>query len=93
MCPSDKAFVFVDNHDNQRGHGISNDVITHKEPFLYKLAVSYMLAHPYGFTQIMSSYCFESSEEGPPHDEKYNTLDVTINSDGSCANGWVCEHR
>jgi alpha-amylase len=21
MSPSDRAFVFVDNHDNQRGHG------------------------------------------------------------------------
>ena len=21
MVPSDRAFVFVDNHDNQRGHG------------------------------------------------------------------------
>ncbi|CAG0902207.1 unnamed protein product [Darwinula stevensoni] len=93
MCPSDKAFVFVDNHDNQRGHGGAGDVITHKDPFLYKLAISYMLAYPYGFTRVMSSYFFESTDEGPPHDGNYNTLDVTINPDGSCGNGWVCEHR
>ncbi|CAG0879313.1 unnamed protein product [Darwinula stevensoni] len=86
MCPSDKAFVFVDNHDNQRGHGGAGDVLTHKNPFLYKLGVCYMLAHPYGFTRVMSSYYFENTDEGPPHDENYNTLDVPINPDGSCGN-------
>ena len=30
MAPSNKALVFVDNHDNQRGHGGAGDVLTHK---------------------------------------------------------------
>jgi len=30
MLASDKALVFVDNHDNQRGHGGGGGVITHK---------------------------------------------------------------
>lgn len=30
MAPSDKALVFVDNHDNQRGHGGAGDVLTYK---------------------------------------------------------------
>ena len=30
MAPSHKAVVFVDNHDNQRGHGGAGDVLTHK---------------------------------------------------------------
>lgn len=30
MVESQDAFVFVDNHDNQRGHGAGGDVITHK---------------------------------------------------------------
>lgn len=71
MARDDRAFVFVDNHDNQRGHGGAGDVITHKTPREYKQAVSYMLAHPYGFTQVMSSYYFDNSDVGPPHNEDY----------------------
>jgi alpha-amylase len=71
MARDDRAFVFVDNHDNQRGHGGAGDVITHKTPREYKQAVSYMLAHPYGFAQVMSSYYFENSDLGPPHNDDY----------------------
>ncbi|KZS14665.1 Alpha-amylase 1 [Daphnia magna] len=93
MARDDRAFVFVDNHDNQRGHGGAGDVITHKTPREYKQAVSYMLAHPYGFTQVMSSYYFDNSDVGPPHNEDYSAADVIIKPDGSCDGGWVCEHR
>jgi len=41
----------------------------------------------------MSSYAFTDFEEGPPHNADYSIKDVTINTDGSCGNGWVCEHR
>ena len=34
---SNNAMVFVDNHDNQRGHGGGGPVVTHKEPGLYKV--------------------------------------------------------
>ena len=71
MARDDRAFVFVDNHDNQRGHGGAGDVITHKTPREYKQAVSYMLAHPYGFAQVMSSYYFDNSDLGPPHNDDY----------------------
>ena len=30
MLGKDDAFVFVDNHDNQRGHGAGGSVITFK---------------------------------------------------------------
>jgi alpha-amylase len=30
LLPSDRAFIFVDNHDNQRGHGGGGSVLTHK---------------------------------------------------------------
>jgi len=96
MGPTDRAFVFVDNHDNQRGHGGGGDVVTHKSPELYTPAVCFMLAFDYGFTRVMSSYYFgEDSEMGPPHldDGQYTTADVIINDDGSCGGGWVCEHR
>lgn len=51
------ALVFVDNHDNQRGHGGGgSSIISFWDPKLHKMAVSYMLAHPYGLTRVMSSY-------------------------------------
>ena len=49
--------VFVDNHDNQRGHGAGGDLIlTFWEAYEYKLAVIFTMAWPYGTTRIMSSY-------------------------------------
>jgi alpha-amylase len=78
---SGSAIVFVDNHDNQRGHGGGGDVVTYKDGSLYNLAVAFMLAHPYGYPQLMSSYHFTDSDHGPP-------------APGGCgAPGWVCEHR
>ncbi|KAI4896274.1 hypothetical protein NFI96_003665 [Prochilodus magdalenae] len=57
LMPSDNALVFVDNHDNQRGHGAGGtSILTFWEPRLYKMAVAFMLAHPYGMTRVMSSY-------------------------------------
>ena len=93
MTDSDHAFVFVDNHDNQRGHGGGGNILTHENPHDYKLAVAFMLANDYGFARVMSSYSFGSSDEGPPHNGDDSTKDVPINSDGSCGDGWVCEHR
>ncbi|HWN68107.1 MAG TPA: carbohydrate-binding module family 20 domain-containing protein [Haliangium sp.] len=80
--PSDKAVVFVDNHDNQRGHGSGGtNIVTHKDGALYNLATAFMLAHPYGYPQVMSSYAFSDGDQGPP-------------APGGCsASGWVCEHR
>jgi alpha-amylase len=57
------TIVFVDNHDNQRGHGAGGPtIITHKEPRLYKMAVAFTLAWPYGLARLMSSYAFENTE-------------------------------
>eukprot|EP00095_Tigriopus_kingsejongensis_P008272 snap_masked-scaffold1753_size28935-processed-gene-0.2 protein:Tk08272 transcript:snap_masked-scaffold1753_size28935-processed-gene-0.2-mRNA-1 annotation:"alpha-amylase" len=54
---------------------------TYKEPFNYKLGVSFMLAHDYGSKRVMSSYFFEDSDQGAP------------TSAPGCGEGWVCEHR
>merc|ERR1711971_968644 len=96
MGPTDRAFVFADNHDNQRGHGGGGDVVTHKTPAEYTAAISFMLAFDYGFTRVMSSYYFgEDTDQGPPNlgDENFTTAEVEIKDDGSCGGGWVCEHR
>lgn len=94
MAVSERAFIFVDNHDNQRGHGGGGSILTYQSPRDYKQAQAYTLAQDYGFTRIMSSYDFgTNSDQGPPSDANGRTKDVSFNSDGSCAGGWVCEHR
>lgn len=79
------AVAFIDNHDNQRSG--SNAILTYKNPKPYKMAIAFMLAHPYGTTRIMSSFDFNDKDQPPP----YKQPDIT--TDGTCTNGWVCEHR
>lgn len=94
FLPSQLAFVFVDNHDNQRGHGPGgNDVLTYKSPKNYKMATAFMMSHPYGNPRIMSSFAFDNSDQGPPQDASGNLISPKIRKDGTCSNGWVCEHR
>ncbi|XP_028613084.1 pancreatic alpha-amylase-like isoform X2 [Grammomys surdaster] len=102
LMPSDRALVFVDNHVNQRGHGAGGaSILTFWNARMYKMAVGFMLAHPYGFTRVMSSYRWERNFQngkdqndwmGPPNNNG-TTKEVTINPDTTCGNGWVCEHR
>jgi alpha-amylase len=91
--PSDKAVIFVDNHDNQRGHGGGGHIITHKDGFLYDLTNVFMLAWPYGYPKIMSSYDFTDTNAGPPADANGNTDDIYANGTPNCFNEWKCEHR
>ena len=104
MLHDNNALVFVDNHDNQRGHGAGGFgvILTFFDAKLYKIANEFMLAHPYGIPRVMSSYRWDrwiengkdkNDGQGPPSDSNGNTLRVTINSDDTCGNGWVCEHR
>lgn len=96
FLPGDTAVVFVDNHDNQRGHGMAAEV-THRSGSLYDLTNVYMLAWPYGYPKVMSSYEWGgvNDSQGPPHDGSGNTIDVH-NGDGTLncfGNAWKCEHR
>nr|XP_020037795.1 pancreatic alpha-amylase-like isoform X3 [Castor canadensis] len=102
FMPSNRALVFVDNHDNQRGHGAGvAAILTFWDARLYKMAVGFMLAHPYGFTRVMSSYLWQRNIQngqeandwiGPPNNNGV-IKEVTINADSTCGNDWVCEHR
>nr|XP_020037797.1 pancreatic alpha-amylase-like isoform X2 [Castor canadensis] len=102
FMPSNRALVFVDNHDNQRGHGAGGaSILTFWDARLYKMAVGFMLAHPYGFTRVMSSYRWQRNIQngqdandwiGPPNNNGV-IKEVTINADTTCGNDWVCEHR
>lgn len=89
FMPGMDALVFIDNHDNQRGHGPGGaSVLTYKDAKLYKMATAFELAYGYGMPRVMSSFAFDNTEAGPPSDGSGNTHDVT------CFNGeWVCEHR
>jgi alpha-amylase len=51
------------------------------------MAVAFLMAQPYGFKRIMSSYYFDNTDQGPP-----GSPPNSVNQ-GSCDNGWVCEHR
>jgi len=83
--PAEKAVVFTDNHDTQRGHQGDDGVLNYKDGSLYDLANVFMLAWPYGYPKVMSSYRFDDHSQGPP-----DSMPV---KDGACTSDWVCEHR
>jgi len=89
FLPSSSAVVFVDNHDNQRGHGGGGNVITYEDGRLYDLANVFMLAYPYGYPKVMSSYDYHGdTDAGGPGNAVHN------NGNLDCfGSGWQCEHR
>lgn len=91
FLPSHAALTFIDNHDSQR-EGKEN-VINYKQPKIYKMATAFNLAFTFGIPRIMSSYAFSNFDAGPPMDASERIVSRTINADGSCGNGWICEHR
>ncbi|XP_014229239.1 alpha-amylase 2-like [Trichogramma pretiosum] len=102
LLPSKDALVMIDNHDNQRGHGGGGStILTYKEPKQYKMAVAFMLAHPYGHPRVMSSFNFSDPNSAPPADDNENLLSPSPISGNvaaghvadHCGHGWVCEHR
>ena len=82
FLPDYDALAFVDNHDNQRGHSSGGNVLTYKQSREYKIANAFMMAWPYAFVQIMSSYDFPSDKkwQGPPSNDGKDTKDVTVNA-------------
>lgn len=85
MQPQGNAIAFIDNHDTQR----SGAPLTYKNGELYRIATIFMLAHPYGYPKVMSSYYFNDNDQGPP------SVPVHQGSTVNCEDGrnWVCEHR
>ena len=84
--PADQAIVFVDNHDLQRGHAGGAIIVNYKDGERYNLAVAFMLAYPYGYPMVMSSYRFEDDGQGPPDSSP-------LDDSNGCGHDWVCEHR
>ncbi|MCA9993888.1 MAG: DUF3372 domain-containing protein, partial [Anaerolineales bacterium] len=82
MMASRFAQTFVDNHDNQRGHGPGGTcIVDHRDGEVYNLAQVFTLAYPYGYPSVMSSYYWQSNPAindndsyGPPSaDSPYTT--------------------
>ena len=93
LMPSDKAVVFLQNHDTQHQCGIS-----YRDSSVFRVANVWMLAQPYGYPSILSSYAFNCPAEnsmGPPSDANGWTVAVTCASSLETATDgeWVCEHR
>jgi alpha-amylase len=84
LVSSGDAVAFIDNHDTQRNGWAK---LTYKNGTPYALAEAFMLAWPYGVPQLMSSFNFSTSDQGPPANSSGTTNLVT------CGSGWVCEHR
>ena len=101
LLPSERAVAFIENHDTQRG-----DAIFYQDGAAHDLANVFMLAWPYGYPSVMSSYGFDrvsGSGLGPPSDGGGTTHPVYANGatmPGCVAGpytpatkGWICEHR
>ena len=93
LMPPDKAVVFLQNHDTQHQGGIS-----YRDGAVFRLANVWMLAQPYGYPSILSSFAFNypsGNSMGPPSDANGNTNDVTCASslETATVGQWVCEHR
>jgi len=93
MMPSDKAVVFLQNHDTQHSCGLS-----YRDGDVFRVANVWMLAQPFGYPSILSSFAFNcpgGNSMGPPSDAGGNTNDVTCAAslETATVGQWVCEHR
>jgi alpha-amylase len=93
LIPSDKALVFLENHDTQHNCGLG-----YRNGQVFRLANVWMLAQPYGYPLILSSFAFvcpSGNSMGPPSDAAGWTLPVACASSLETADvgKWVCEHR
>jgi len=81
---SDRANVFVTNHDTERNGQALNYKSSNN---IYTLAHVFMLAWPFGTPTVLSSYEFGGNDDGSPN-----------GGSGQCsgsggAGGWLCQHR
>jgi len=101
MFPSDKATVFVNNHDTERKYcdkyapGAMCDSMNVFNGDQLFLANVFMLAYPYGYPQVMSGYNFNNHDMGPIG-QPYNGAELTpsnCSSDPTEIGKWDCVHR
>lgn len=93
MMPGDKAVVFLENHDTQHQCGLS-----YRDGDVFRVANVWMLAQPYGYPSILSSFAFDcpsGNSMGPPSDAAGWTTPVACAArlETATVGQWVCEHR
>ena len=93
LMPTDKAVVFLQNHDTQHQCGLS-----YRHGSVFRIANVWMLAQPYGYPSVLSSYAFDcpaGNSMGPPSDANGWTTPVSCATSLETATigQWVCEHR
>ncbi len=82
--PSDRAGVFVDNHDTER----NGETMSYKWGAKYTLANTFMLSWPYGAPSVYSGYRWDDKDAGAPGASAASVPDA------SCASSaWVCTQR
>ncbi|RZC35213.1 hypothetical protein BDFB_014581 [Asbolus verrucosus] len=57
------------------------------------MATAFMLAHPYGIPRVMCSFAFETREQDPSQTDDGVLISSEIDDNGTCNNGYLCEHR
>ncbi len=90
LMPAEKAVVFLQNHDTQHQGGLS-----YRDGDTFRLANVWLLAQPYGYPSILSSYAFNDNVMGPPSDANGNTNSVVCAArlETATVGQWVCEQR
>ena len=84
LLPSDRAGVFVDNHDTER----NGETLSYKDGATYRLANVFLLAYPYGWPTVYSGYAFSDKDAGAPQSASGEV------DDAMCGRGtWTCAHR
>jgi alpha-amylase len=76
--PSDKAVVFVANHDTER----NGSTLSYKDGSKNTLATIFSLAWGYGTPQVYSGFDFTGSDDSPPSDSSGRVTST------NCASGW-----
>jgi alpha-amylase len=103
LLPSAQAVVFTTNHDTERA-----DAIYYQDGAPYDLATVFLLAWPYGYPSLMSSFAFDRTTSagmalGPPSDSMGHTNAIyaagsktpncAADPHNPAAGSWVCQHR
>ncbi|KRD44338.1 glycosidase [Cellulomonas sp. Root930] len=84
LLPTDRAAVFVDNHDTER----NGETLSYKNGSDYRLANVFALSYPYGWPTVYSGYAFSSNDTGAPQQGNGKVNDAV------CGQGtWTCAHR
>jgi alpha-amylase len=78
--PSNKAAVFVTNHDTERHNSA---MLNYKDGANYTLAHVFMLAWPYGAPDVHSGYEFSGADAAGPNSGQVNAC---------YSDGWKCQH-